>query len=141
VTEGIRYFEAACIDDESAIAASLGAPLGAGEGEAKRRAVGTRPKDLRSPRPTRERRFADFTVDRAVIAELGPGLGGFVQAIECEIGNALEHRQELPFDRVPQRLDFRILERRKSQCRVVQDAETGERLGDFLGAHRRAVIG
>ncbi len=37
----------------------------------------------------------------AVIAVLGPGLGRFVQELEREVGDALEHRHQLSFDRGP----------------------------------------
>ena len=101
VPERVRHFEAVRIDDDRAVATPLGTPLGAREGQAQRRAVRARAQYIRARRPAGERRLARFTVDGALITELGPGLGGFVQELEREVGNALEHRQQLPFDRRP----------------------------------------
>ncbi len=96
MAEGVRHFEAVRVDGDGAVAAPLGASLGAGEGEPQRRAVRTRSCHIGARQPSGERRLAGFTVDPTVIAELGPGLGGLVEELEREVLHALEHRHQLP---------------------------------------------
>ena len=88
-----------------------------------------------------ERGLLDLGVLLALVLLLDPGLGGDVEQIERELGLALEHGQEAPFDLSPERLLLSVLLGRIGQRRVVDDAEALEALGGLGGEHGGAVVG
>jgi hypothetical protein len=62
----------------------------------------------------------------ALVFLFDPRLGGDVEQVERQLGLALEHGQEAPFDLSPERFLFSILLRRIRQRRVMDDAQALE---------------
>ena len=136
----VRHLEAAALDDDGAVALLVGAMSAAREGEAQRIAVGTRPRDVGPGEEARDRRLADLGVGLAVVLVLDPGLGGLVQEAQGQVRHVLQHGDQPALDRAPERLLLGVLIGAVGQRGVVQDAETGEPLGDLRGRHRGAVV-
>ena len=93
---------------------------------------------MREPRDGRAGRLA---VNRAVVLDLHPRLGRFVEKRERQLGDALEHRHEPTLERSPERLLLAVLVGAVGKRPLVDDSQAQEPFGDFLGHHRRAVVG
>src|SRR5467141_4590701 len=79
-------------------------------------------------------------MDLAVVLVLDPGLRRLVEDRKREIGDILQHGDQPPLNRTPERLLFGILVGAVGQRCLVQDAEPREPFGDLGGRHGRAVV-
>ena len=95
----------------------------------------------RAPAEALDRRAAGLAVHGAVVLDLRPRLGRFVQEVERQLGHAVEHPQEPPLKCAPERLLLAILIRAVGKRAFLDHAQAQQTLGDFLGHHRGAVIG
>jgi len=136
-----RDLEAHALDGDGAVAAALFArDLGA-EGAPQGIGAGALAGHGGASQVSRERTLVDLRVLLALVLLFGPGLGGGVEEIEREVGLALEHGQEAPFDLSPERFLFSVLLGRIRQRGVVDDAESLEALDGLGGEHGGAVVG
>src|SRR5258705_8180433 len=105
----VRHLETAPLDDDGAVALALHALIGTREGEAQRIAVRTRPRHLWAGEEARNGGFADLGMDLAVVLVLDPGLRRLVEDRKREIRDILQHGDQPPLNRTPERLLFGIL--------------------------------
>ena len=82
----VGHLEAPALDDDGAIAAAQGAPLGAGEGQLQRRAVRAGSRDLGTGEEAGDRGVAELGMDLTVVLVLHPGLGRLVEVGQGEVG-------------------------------------------------------
>ena len=77
----------------------------------------------------------------AVVLDFHPRLGRFVEQLERQLGDAVEHLHQPPLERSPERLLLAVLIGAVGERPLVDDSQAQETFGDFLGHHRRAVVG
>jgi len=97
----VGHFEPVSLDNYGAIAQALCPPLGGGEGEPQRCAVRTGSLHIRAGQEARQGSLTGFRVDGSVVVILGPSLSGFVQGLQSQIRDVLEHGQQLTFHARP----------------------------------------
>jgi hypothetical protein len=74
-------------------------------------------------------------VDRAVVLDFHPRLGGLVEKFERQLRRALEHPHETAFERAPKRLLLAVLIGAVRKRPLVHDSQAQETFGKFLGHH------
>ena len=61
--------------------------------------------------------------------------------VERQLGDAVEHLHQPPLERPPERLLLAVLVGAVGERPLVDDSQAQQTFGDFLGHHRRAVVG
>ena len=77
----------------------------------------------------------------AVVLDFHPRLSRPVEKIERQVRHAREHLHQTPLERPPKTLLLPVLIRAVRKRPLVDDPQTHEPFGHFLGHHRRPVIG
>ena len=86
-------------------------------------------------------RAVHLAVRGAVVLDFHPRLGCFVEEVERQFGDTVEHRHQPSFERPPKRFLLAVLVGAVRERLLVDNAEPQQPLGDFLGHHRGTVIG
>ena len=108
--------------------------------DSQRSAIRARPQHAGAGEEALDRRLSGLLVDFAIVFELDPGLGGFIEKLQSEVGHILEHGHQPPFHLAPQILNFTIDIGAVRKRRFMQDTEASEALHDLCSGHRRAFI-
>ena len=78
---------------------------------------------------------------RAVVLDFHPRLGDSIEKLERQFGDTVEHDHQPPFEGPPERLLFAVLVWAVGKCLIVGNSQVQQTFGNFLGHHRRAVVG
>jgi hypothetical protein len=111
------------------------------KGIAKRVRGRTRTEHVGRLGETLYRRSRDLAMHRPVVLDFDPGLCGFVEKIERQVREALEHLHQASFESGPKGLLLAILVGAVGKRPFVDDPQPQEALGHFVGHHRWAVVG
>ena len=141
VTVPCRDLEAHALQRDRAIALTLSPPGFQAKRIPKRLARRARAEHVGRLGEALDRRAGGLAVHRAVVLDLHPRLGRFVEELERQLGDAVEHRHQPALERPPERLLLAVLVGAVGERPLVDDSQAEQTLGDFLGHHRRAVIG
>ena len=77
----------------------------------------------------------------AVVLDFQPRLGDFVEELQRQFRHAVEHLHQASFEGRPETLLLAVLVRTVGQRLLVNDPQSLEPLGEFLGDHRSPIVG
>src|SRR3990172_11492044 len=141
MAETAGKLEANALDADGAVGFSRTAGLFGGESEAELFDSGTISRDGGALKEAFERSLAGFGVEPSLVLHLQPGLGRLVQKRKAQLRDSLQHGDESTFDLGEEHLLLAVLVRAVGKRGFVNDTEAGKALFDFIGSHRRAVVG